>query len=1421
MQYPVHPQPLSKTTPPWMLPRERVSPHPYNSDFQSMKSSTLPLPMRYSGSLPNPLLLDRSNSLSSRSDTSLTSESSIVSNQSLYTYDASKQPKKKILKHSWEPKTKKKKNVHWSNDNFLLIHEIEDDEISICSSDASWIPPVNPYHFASNRLVRWRDDDGQELLLQPPWVNDDNSSTSSFQSDLSNSPVPPYFPYPAAANHNHFSPLHQKFRDEEMLMVNLARSASPIMSHPPPRFPDDESSDICSESSSEGSFEIASRIKVLNSKANISKESPRPPHTSPLHTSPLHSSPLKTSTEERLPPPSRNLPNGHLKADQLQGSIPLSPVKMDDNEPSLMEESNLEMQREMGFKFPTPIHQKESKSNDQLRNSGNGEAESSSQEDAEEVPVRIDSKLATAVMQRDEEQKEKIKAARRKRQSLELAETIYISGLAKLNETQPSHSEPKERTEQVDPENTEDKLTFSDVVVAPPLPPVPSAGKQVRRASTGNLHQIKKNKKKQSASLFSRLTKGKNKNRARNDPLPGVPLLDAPYAFFPETHLYAQVDNETRQAMLRARMEYEKQANASSPISPYASIEEARLALINGQGNLSFGNTESLNQSHMLVPTSQSSDVSSMPQLPQLEPENVQQFGLPPSTSKEPHSSPKDNVTSILSTEMTHTKSGFKLTTKPVPHTTHSADIPISNPHFGTPQIVHYETIGPEIVSGIASKLTAHSLPNPAGSQESDTQSAKPDTSTVQNEKSHSSQVMYERQAIEPLIGSESRQTTVVKSETVRPNGFVKGIASKLSGTLQFQEKENFKGRKKPGDDLSPPSLDSHKNTSSSSSKTFTKGLPAQREPVTNVASRIETVHSVAIEKPVSGTVKSLPPKQPLPTDHHNGLADQTKSVVVDTSADNTVTATLNVERSHQAVTATATRSPIAPKLASKQKPMVLPKPAVPPRMKSKVENQSKPTPPPPPQKKDPVKVLPPVPERLSSLIRQKHQSTAAQKEGQTQPLPPSTSRILATPLLHSSSSNPTTQSAVLAQTVSVSTASKRGTNEPTALQAREMGKVLTKPPSSTRPQVVKGKPKINTEKKEKGANVTVPASHSSKEKPISSKLTKAQSPKTDDSLYDKLSDFWDIPLKAQQSYPSQSLPAPATTTTTTTLSTASNSNNASDDHVKKYEVEGLYDTLHSVSSVSPSVLSVNIDTSSLENEVFSPKVSPAPPADTVTMSTDMKVGQDGKMATKQGMSSTVSSNQRTTSPPSTVKSPLSANKPALAQKPPLSAQKPALAQKPPLSAQKPSTLAQKPPLSAQESSTLAQKPPSPVQEGYSSSVKTELVEPKSQIKEQSGSKFLRKMMAETTSAVPHHLLILEQDKETEVRPPVKNQTVQPTELDMDAKLAELISQLEEESIAGTLPRLSHQDTMLKKDPPNPGTYVRTYGWVYILIISH
>lgn len=774
-----------------MLPQDRVSALTTNGSRTAVDSTqntpSLPFisPLPHHDSFTHGLsALNRSGSLSSRSDISLASESSFSS----YTHDPHKKPKKNILRKPSDRHVSRaqKKSVTWKNEPTVSYIEAEDDSLSVCSSECSYLPPTNPYWLASNHMGRWRDEDGREMLLHQRWMADNKWHSRNPHG------------YPVLAAHGmkmagplqgsvNIAAVRRPFIDEEPLpAINPLNRVNPVMMAPPPHFPDDDMSDLGSETGSEVSLEA--KLKAEDKQSTAQQASIGNGH--PVMTETSESGIRKSTAKETSPQVSTPMkPGTH---DARENSLPLSPVKINDAEVSMMDDTALDVQKDLGFKFPAhtgvsasvgPLEKLATdppKPNLQLEASTAKDANAvqqigtSSQKDnglspsptgEEDVPIPAVSKLAEAVVRRDNEQKMKIMAARLKRASLEMAETIYISGVSKdqlqaqmqaqqlngLAETPSSPSADEQAsTKQEEPVN----LTASTTNTTSKKEPQADGAKK-KKDTFGILNRFG----------LSKLGKGKVVPRSKNDPLPSVPLLDALPDLTGESH-YTEVDASLREAILGG-------GNTQSPVSvtaPYASIDRLQLAMRQQQ------HPGLLLQAQLLPPPPVLDHATIMQQIASTG--SHQQFSLPVV-----HTRSSSDTTVLLNhgqdavqPQCTLTSTGLKLTTKPVSHTTSLVTIPGGNTgqaagnasQVGVVQVCHCEAVSSDAMCGVAGKL------QPAAPRQSDP--------SVQNGVAVP-QVPHEMQSLLP-----SKATIATSLELERAtNGVAKRLPPQESAKLGAQ----------------------------------------------------------------------------------------------------------------------------------------------------------------------------------------------------------------------------------------------------------------------------------------------------------------------------------------------------------------------------------------------------------------------------------------------------------------------------------------------------------------------------------------------------------------------------------------------------------------------------------------------------------
>ena len=631
--------------------------------------------------------------------------------------------------------------------------EPEEDNFSVCSSEYSYLPPSNPYWLASNHMGRWRDEDGREMLVHQRWMADNKTYSH----------LPYGYPVFApqgkklATTHQGSSIVaasRRRFVDDDPLPVSDPfNRVNPVMMAPPSHFPDDDMSDICSETGSELSLEARTKVDEKQSARHQSSIGDRSALAmgaalrADVQTSPLKGTSLQVST-----------PVKPGTGDTREDGLLLSPVRISDGEESMMDDTAVDVQKDLGFKFPAyrgisasaaPLDKPATKPllhpNASLQpeaptateSSALQETRPSAQNDSglspspnseEDVPIPVDSKLAEAVVMRDNEQKLKIMAARLKRASLDMAETIYISGVpkeqlqAQMQSQQqnglvaPSSSTGMDEHMDSKPEEPMDQATSKleepvDQTASKVEEAVNQASSKLEQPSpqtTNKEPQVEVGKKKK--DTFSLLTRfglsklgGRGKaSRSKHDPLPSVPMLDALPDLTGDSH-YSEVDASLREAILRG-------GSAQSPLSqtaPYASIDRLQMELrghqFDAQAQVPLLPLPQAGLDHLAIMQQVASTAS-----------------LQPLPSSGVHTRSSSDTTLLLhhgqdamQPQCTLTSMGLKLTTKPVSHTTSLVTIPNGSlgheiggaSHVGVVQVCHCEAIHNDVVSGVASKL--------------------------------------------------------------------------------------------------------------------------------------------------------------------------------------------------------------------------------------------------------------------------------------------------------------------------------------------------------------------------------------------------------------------------------------------------------------------------------------------------------------------------------------------------------------------------------------------------------------------------------------------------------------------------------------------------------------------------------------------
>ena len=915
-----------------MLPSDRVL-NPINGSIPPFTSSSFP-PVPSNGVFLGSSYLDRSGSLSSHSDISLTSESSFIS----YTHDPHKKPGKKILRNPSDRRAevKQKKSVRLNMEPMVSYYQ-DDDVWSVCSSEGSYIPPPNPYCHPSHHMGMFRDEDGRVVLLHQPWVNSGTSYKVSKQFTITQN-IRDGVPVPQMTS----SPVRKPFVDDNCFSEAESPKMSQKMLDVPKSFPD-EISDTGSETGSEFSVEYKPEEKRFvdpgnnaspnlrnhpNAEDRMSDEIvwPPPPPPPSLYTPPPSFCP---PPPPYAPSPSPT-PQHPLNSDGVF-NLPLSPVKWEQNDTTFLEDSNLELQKELAFKFPTPskptapvtpnpsitegsiLPKQENLPIENVKstrqpvpeepNVCNSDTSSPSQEE-EEIPV--DSKLAAAVMIRDEEQKKKIIEARSKRRSLEMAETFYISGID-ISQIHPQLG--------LQLEPTSSQTSLSDF--EPGQPPSETQQKPSRKTSKDNgpLNDGKKRKD----GLLSRFSlarlsgRGQHKvnqpppSRTRNDPLPilpsGSPTPPSPSTLpcpeGDESHMYSQVDNATRLAIIQA---------ATSPVNgdlaPYASIDILQAGMVaqtqppQNTAQVRVGSTETTR------------------------PEE--------SNSVQTHSNESGEFLSIP-TQIVPTDDGLRLISKAAEHVICSADVHPgagSNKQVGAVQVLSSVSVNSDVVSGVASKLQVSNQPEESKPQLTPNPDPTPNTS--------------------------SSNTKVVNSENVRgTRGFAKNLSdSSLHNRAEFLNKLN---QQLASSKISPSVRTATHNNSQQ---------PPRHSPSGQVSANSTDVSSRRGAKSPEGSLRPPPPPR--------------KS---------SLSSVLPLTSSNKSKPTAKTKPPVASKPESK--PPVASKPESRPPVASKPESKppvaSKPESKPPvaskPESKPPVASKPELKPPVASKPESKHSEPGAKSQ--------------------------------------------------------------------------------------------------------------------------------------------------------------------------------------------------------------------------------------------------------------------------------------------------------------------------------------------------------------------------------------------------------------------------------------------------------
>ena len=592
--------------------------------------------------------------------------------------------------------------------------EAEEDNLSVCSSDCSYLPPTNPYWLASHHMARWRDEDGRELLVHQPWMADNKPSTRTPIGHRAPHSMKSTSPFQGGTN---VAAPRRPFIDEDQLpAVNPLNRVNPVMMAPPSRFPDDDMSDICSETGSELSLEARTKVddrQPGTQQASIGNGRPV------MADMASHSEAQGSTAKEAFPKVST--PMNIVTRNTRENILPFSPVRINDAEVSAMDDTAIEVQKDLGFRFPThtgtspPVAPLEKPATEPPKGYLQLEATSTTDTNAvqetrpssqkenglspsptgeEDIPITTDSKLAEAVVKRDNEQKMKIMAARRKRASLELAETIYISGVPK--EQLQALVQAQQQSALAAPSSSGANEQAS---VKPEEPVNSTASMKETQAQVDGAK-----KKKDGFSILTRfglnkLGKGKVVPRSKHDPLPSVPLLDTLPDLTGESH-YSEVDTSLREAILAG-------SSTQSPLSltaPYASIDRLQMEMRQQPSGL---------VAQALPPQAALDHGSIMEQIASTG--SLQQFQSPVMHTR------SSSDTSVLlkhgqdmvQPQCTITSTGLKLTTKPVSHTTSLVTIPNgstgqpagSASQVGVVQVCHCEDVSSDAVCGVAGKL--------------------------------------------------------------------------------------------------------------------------------------------------------------------------------------------------------------------------------------------------------------------------------------------------------------------------------------------------------------------------------------------------------------------------------------------------------------------------------------------------------------------------------------------------------------------------------------------------------------------------------------------------------------------------------------------------------------------------------------------
>jgi hypothetical protein len=667
-------------------------------------------------------------------------------------------------------------------------------------------------------MGRFEDEDRNVVLLPQPWHNGGTSYKVSAQFTVTQN-IRGGVPVPQLTS----SPQRKPFVDPENVSTSQPPMMSPKMLEIPKRFAD-EISDTGSETGSEFSVEYRPNQQPLFGSGSSASSNLRSSHEheeEELSDEIVWPPPPPPPAFCPPPPETAPTPDSAIESPLNKDGIfnlPLSPVKLDSGEGgTFLEDSNLELQKELAFKFPTPSKPSTLNANVPVSTNPNVSQTSavSTQEETagtqlsaddrevsssgtfspsqEEEEMPLDSKLAAAVLKRDEEQKKKIFEARSKRQSLEMAETFYISGvdLSKL----PASSDP-----QLEPTASQTSLSDVDGGEVPKSDQktsrrtskendIPSEGrrtskdndpvKEGRRLSKDNgplkegRRSSKDNElegKKKKEGLFGRFSlarlsgRGQHKvnqpasSRTMHDPLPLLPpspssgptgTPQSPVVEDDGSHMYQQVDNATKAAILNTLP-----APVVSDTLPYASIDMLQ-ACLNQPPQSTVQNTASQPANGTLPASQQPSSVQAR----------------------------SDESGEFLSIP---TDEGFKLTSKKAEHTICTADIhPGVGAHskVGVVQFATAEAVNVDVVTGTAAKLQVTST------TEDSITSSVPNVVPTQVRVANSVDVEGTRMISKKLYNSEVQNSTqphhITSQTALSPNSTGLQQGSRQGGTRQ------------------------------------------------------------------------------------------------------------------------------------------------------------------------------------------------------------------------------------------------------------------------------------------------------------------------------------------------------------------------------------------------------------------------------------------------------------------------------------------------------------------------------------------------------------------------------------------------------------------------------------------------------------